>query len=369
MGLQSNAEVGRMRQFKSLVLLTLLAGLTPACREDVPDATGPSPSPGSQAVAAAAVAYTIKNLGTLGGHQSVAYDINNMGQTVGTSTTKAGKFHAFIYQAGTMKDLGALSGGTSEANAINDAGVVVGYSTLLSGAERAVRWQNGTKKNLGTLGGRNSRANDINADGTIVGWSDTKSGEPHAFVYQNGVMKDIGTLGGRFSFAFGINNAGKVVGSSTTTSAVSSKDHAFAWANGRMQDLGNGGTLFGEAIAINSGRIVGNFGPSPDSEGGDLEFQQPFIYAAGVFTRFSTRQISSNAKDVNKDGIVVGFDEDERSETRTPDAWVRQSDGTVQYLPELTNGTATAEGINSFGTIVGQSETADGLVAVMWRPQ
>jgi probable HAF family extracellular repeat protein len=369
MGLQSNAEVGRMRQFKSLVLLTLLAGLTPACREDVPDATGPSPSPGSQAVAAAAVAYTIKNLGTLGGHQSVAYDINNMGQTVGTSTTKAGKFHAFIYQAGTMKDLGALSGGTSEANAINDAGVVVGYSTLLSGAERAVRWQNGTKKNLGTLGGRNSRANDINADGTIVGWSDTKSGERHAFVYQNGVMKDIGTLGGRFSFAFGINNAGKVVGSSTTTSAVSSKDHAFAWANGRMQDLGNGGTLFGEAIAINSGRIVGNFGPSPDSEGGDLEFQQPFIYAAGVFTRFSTRQISSNAKDVNKDGIVVGFDEDERSETRTPDAWVRQSDGTVQYLPELTNGTATAEGINSFGTIVGQSETADGLVAVMWRPQ
>jgi probable HAF family extracellular repeat protein len=299
----------------------------------------------------------------------VAYDINNMGQTVGTSTTKAGKFHAFIYQAGTMKDLGALSGGTSEANAINDAGVVVGYSTLLSGAERAVRWQNGTKKNLGTLGGKNSRANDINEDGTIVGWSDTKSGERHAFIYQNGVMKDLGTLGGRFSVAFGINKAGKVVGSSTTTSSVSSKNHIVVWANGRMQDLGTGGTLFGEATAINSGRIVGNFGPPPDAEGGDLELQQPFIYAGGVFTRFFTRQVSSSAMDVNKDGIVVGFDEDERSETRTPDAWVRQSDGTLQYLPELTNGSASADGINSFGTIVGHSETADGLRAVIWRPQ
>jgi probable HAF family extracellular repeat protein len=358
-----------MRQHKSMVLLTLLAGLAPACREDAPDATGPSPASGSQAVAAAAVTYTVKSLGTLGGHQSVAYDINNVGQTVGTSTTSAGKFHAFIHQAGAMKDLGALSGGTSEANAINDAGVVVGYSTLLSGAERAVRWQNGNKMSLGTLGGRNSRATDINEDGVIVGWSNTRSGETHAFVYQNGVMKDIGTLGGKFSFAFGINKAGKVVGSSTTTSAASSKDHAFAWVNGRMQDLGNGGTLFGEATAINSGRIVGNFGPPPDAEGGELEFQQPFIYAAGVFTRIATRQISSNAKDVNKDGIVVGFDEDERSETRTPDAWVRQSNGTLQYLPELTVGAASAEGINSFGTIVGHSETADGLRAVIWRPQ
>ena len=89
-----------MRQHKSMVLLTLLGGMALACQDDVPEATGPSPASGSPAVTALPVTYTIKSLGTLGGHQSVAYDINNVGQTVGTSTTSAGRFHAFIYQAG-----------------------------------------------------------------------------------------------------------------------------------------------------------------------------------------------------------------------------------------------------------------------------
>ncbi len=265
-----------------------------------------------------------------------------------------------------MQDLGTLSGGLSEANAINDAGVVVGYSTLLSGAERAVRWQNGAKKSLGTLGGRNSRATDINQDGVIVGWSDTKSGDTHAFVYQNGVMKDIGTLGGKTSQAFGISNAGRVVGTSTTASG---KRHAFAYANGKFQDLGDGGTRFGIATAIN-GRIVGIFGPPPGSEGADLDVVQPWVFSGGVFTGISVRLHAGFANDVNKDGIVVGKDEDERA-FDPAHAWVHPDGGPTQILPALAeNGLDSAEGINSFGTIVGYSETADGgFKAVIWRPQ
>jgi probable HAF family extracellular repeat protein len=290
-----------------------------------------------------------------------------VGQTVGWSTTSGNKTHAFIYQAGVMKDLGALAGGLSQANAINDAGVVVGYSTLLSGAERAVRWQNGTKKNLGTLGGGNSRATDINEDGVIVGWAETKSGDRHAFVYQNGVMKDIGTLGGKTSEANGINKAGKVVGVSRTASG---KNHAFAWINGKFQDLGDGGTMFGFAVAINSGRIVGGFGPPPDAEGGDLEVVQPWIYSAGVFTRIGTQLHAGFANDVNKDGIVVGRDEDDRA-LDPGHAWVWKGSGAAQNLPELVDdGWDSAEGINSFGTIVGYSEAPDGWdKAVIWRPQ
>jgi probable HAF family extracellular repeat protein len=355
-----------MRHRKSLVLTALLAGLAAACNDDAPEATGPSPAPGNQAVTTTATTYSIKNLGTLGGFFSEALAINNVGQTVGWSATRSGQAHAFIYQAGVMKDLGALAGGLSQANDINDAGVVVGYSTLLSGAQRAVRWQNGTKKNLGTLGGRNSQATGINEDGVIVGWSETTSGDRHAFVYQNGVMKDIGTLGGKTSEAYGINKAGRVVGGSTTASG---ERHAFAWANGRFQDLGDGGTEFGFAVAINSGRIVGFFGPPPGSEGADLEVEQPFIFSAGVFTRFGSRRHASEPHDVNPDGIVVGGDEDDRM-LDGADAWVRQADGTLQTLPELTeDGLDRAYGINKFGTIVGFSETQDGLRAVIWRPQ
>jgi probable HAF family extracellular repeat protein len=352
-----------MRRYDSVVLGVLLAALAAACTDDSP--TAPSRESGPLATTTS-TAYTIKNLGTLGGGTSAAYDINNVGQTVGYAQTSAGKFHAFIYQSGAMKDLGALSGGLSEAAAVNDGGVVVGYSTLLSGAERAVRWQNGTKKNLGTLGGQNSRATDINEDGVIVGWSDTKSGDTHAFVYQNGVMKDIGTLGGHTSHAWGINKAGKVVGSSTTASG---KLHAFAWVSGKFQDLGDGGSKFGEALAVNSGRIAGDFGPPPDAEGGDLEFVGPWIWSAGVFKRFGTGQVTSHARDVNSTGIVVGGDEDDRSDVAKPNAWARQTDGTVQVLPKLVAGSASAEGINSFGTIVGYSEGSDGsLKAVLWRP-
>jgi probable HAF family extracellular repeat protein len=239
---------------------------------------------------------------------------------------------------------------------------------VLSGAERAVRWQNGVKQNLGTLGGRNSRATGINEDGIIVGWSDTRSGDTHAFVYQNGVMKDIGTLGGKTSCASGINRAGRVVGGSTTASGEA---HAFAWANGRFQDLGDGGTDAGSAIAINSGRIVGVFGPPPGSEGADLDIEQPWIFSGGVFTVFHTRRPTSIPHDINPDGVVVGGDEDDRMDNGdAADAWVRQSDGTLQTLPELADGLDAAHGINRFGTIVGYSEAPDGwLKAVIWRAQ
>lgn len=352
-----------MKRAKTMMLIALAAGAAGACRDESPDSTGPSPATGIQA--ATTVTYTIKRLGTLGGIQSYANAINNVGQTVGTSQNSAGKFRAFIYQAGVMKALAALAGVTSSASDINDAGTVVGYSTTLGGAERAVRWQNGTIKNLGTLGGRTSQATGINRDGVIVGWSDTKAGSTHAFVYKNGVMTDIGTLGGTESHAWGVNDAGKVVGSSTTAAG---KLHAFSWVNGRFQDLGDHGTQFGEAIAISNGRIIGGFGPPPDAEGGDLELVRGFVLAAGVTTVFSTRRTTTHVRDINPDGVIVGGNEEIQSGYF--DAWVRQTDGTVQYLPELTDGLASAQGINRYGTIVGYSENSSGWPeAVIWRPQ
>lgn len=43
-----------------------------------------------------------------------------------------------------------------------------------------------------------------------------------------------------------------------------------------------------------------------------------------------------------------------RRRSTTPlDAWVRRTDGTVKYLPELSDGNAAARRINRFGTISG----------------
>src|SRR6476619_6724335 len=44
----------------------------------------------------------ITDLGTLGGNTSSAYDINAVGQIVGTSATSAGEDPALLWQNGTM---------------------------------------------------------------------------------------------------------------------------------------------------------------------------------------------------------------------------------------------------------------------------
>jgi probable HAF family extracellular repeat protein len=83
--------------------------------------------------------YTVTDLGTLGGSTpingsvpTVAWDINEVGQVVGYSTTSSGEEHAFLYSGGQMVDLNSLipsdSGWTLvDARAINDGGQIVGW--------------------------------------------------------------------------------------------------------------------------------------------------------------------------------------------------------------------------------------------------
>jgi probable HAF family extracellular repeat protein len=72
-----------------------------------------------------------EDLGTLGGTNSVARDINADGVIVGEAQLADGSFHAFRYTAGTMVDLNTLLPASSgwellSANAINNRGEIVG---------------------------------------------------------------------------------------------------------------------------------------------------------------------------------------------------------------------------------------------------
>ena len=83
------------------------------------------------ASSALALQYAIVELGTLGGSQSFALDINNSGQITGNARTAANVLHTFLWQDGAMIDLGILPESTTDFSrgfAINELGQVTGES-------------------------------------------------------------------------------------------------------------------------------------------------------------------------------------------------------------------------------------------------
>ncbi len=190
------------------------------------------------------------DLGTLGGDNSLAIDINNLGQVTGWAELPSGEIRAFLTGAGEMidsaDDLGSLGWGTSVGHAVNDQGVVVGHAHTAEGYFHAFCTEPGqpidpTSDDLGTLGGRASYGTDINNLGGIVGNAHLEGDEAiHAFYLPekrtlDPNTDDLGTLGGDFSSAWALNEDGVVVGNSDTESGA---DHAFVWfGQGPLQDL------------------------------------------------------------------------------------------------------------------------------------
>lgn len=225
---------------------------------------------------------TMHELGSLAaGSQSTAAGINAAGEVAGSSGTRLGYEHAFLWvpnkpegTQGKMHDLGTPPGqATTTASAINDSGAVAGSSLnadYLGG--RAFVWRpatpNGTTGTMTDLpqppGVSDSGAAAISNNGLIAGTLITTTGQAHAFVFDT-AMQDLGTLpGGTESYAYGINSSGAVVGYSQT--AVRGNDHAAIWAGGHVSDLNRflpgpvqaAGVVLKLAYAINdSGQIAG----------------------------------------------------------------------------------------------------------------
>jgi probable HAF family extracellular repeat protein len=288
---------------------------------------GPSWAMARQASPAAAVRYTVVDLGTLGGANSFGYCLNANGDVVGDSefvvptvgtpatgsTATLPPRHAFLWRDGTMTDLGTLGGPTSRTTAINDADHVAGAADTADGKLHAFLWKDGAMQDLGTLqGGDQSLAISINNHDQIAGLSTTAPGQElgdpgtHAFLWDNGTMTDLGTFGGEFARANGLNDASQVVGGAETADGAT---HPFIWQNGMMTDLGVlPGFKSGRAIRIsNEGVVVGfMLDPIGTPTPGPAGFRG-FVYRDGKLIDIGTLGGPSSVADgVNAAGQVVG---------------------------------------------------------------
>ena len=284
-----------------------------------------------------------------------ASDINEAGQVVGRNTLWT--------PTEGPRNLGSLGGGNTWAAAINDVGQVVGVSDTPTGASHAFLWTpGGGMQDLGTLGGTSSSAASINNRGQVVGTSSTAGGAHHAFLWIPGQgMRDLGALGhasdpflaGNLtsSSAADINEAGQIVGASYDPNAMQASRPTLWLPSGAMVDLGGPG--YGVARAINeAGQVVGVITPGP---------RHAFLWTPADGMRDlgvlpSPGWINSEGWDIDDAGQVLG-NCDDGSPRRRACLWT--ADHGFEEIP-LSTGLTLAEAINNRQQVVGQ----DRLVTV-----
>jgi probable HAF family extracellular repeat protein len=276
----------------------------------------------------------IVDLGTLGGNESFAIGINNLGQVVGGATNKAPdpffgtQTRAFRWENGAMQDLGTLGGPDATAYVVNNRGQVIGAS-FTNSTPNAVTddcgqnvptqdpflWEpptsdfpTGRMIDLGSLGGTCGFPTLINSRGQVVGQSDVAGDASfHAFFWQSGTLRDLGTFGGNYAAATWLNDAGDVVGWATPPGDQTAQ--AFLWNNGVMTNLGTlPGYPCSDADAINSrGQVVGGASDCLTSDTRAFLWEQggPMVDLNRLVAPGSALQLTI-AYDINDRGEIAG---------------------------------------------------------------
>lgn len=239
--------------------------------------------------ATAQTKYVLADLGTLGGTNSSAVHINNLGQVTGGSAAASGETHAYrtapnsaIHAA--TDDLGTLGGTSSSGEDINDAGQVTGSSstgTFTHAFRSSGNLQAIALTDLGTFDGTSSSfGTGINFYGQVTGEAHVANTAACFSIFSNSAFRttatstvsggdSLGTLvpaNCRSAQGWAINDLGVVAGESATNLFSGIPNHAFRSTPGSaMVDLHPTGAYDSStAVGINNfGEIVGTVTVGP----------------------------------------------------------------------------------------------------------
>jgi uncharacterized membrane protein len=229
--------------------ITIDADAVPAFRDVAVTTSSGKKGIGTEKFAVLAV----NDVGTLGGSQAIAYDVNADGVVAGKSLTptESGWF-AFVWSsAAGIRQLPTISGSTgSYAQAISDPGLIVGTDEGLAAVWTPDGAGGYTEQRLGTFGGASSYGRGVNVHGVVIGEAYEGGGaiSPTPFRWTSAL--GLQRLGLAVGYATGVNAGSTIVGYSGSD--------AFVWtATGGARLLPRcAGAFTAQARAVNDGEVI-----------------------------------------------------------------------------------------------------------------
>lgn len=167
----------------------------------------------------------VRDLGVLKGHRyAIAFAINNQDQVVGQSTkvikdAPGSMTRAFLWEHGAMRDLGTLGGLNSNAMGVNQLGHIVGNAQDAAGVNLPFLHDGQTMAALPACDARETHVYDINNHDQVVGalFTDQLDGRRAVLIdggqcYPLQSLLDESGTGWVLSLAHAINDDGTIVG-------------------------------------------------------------------------------------------------------------------------------------------------------------
>jgi probable HAF family extracellular repeat protein len=312
-------------------------------------------------------AYTLVDLGTLGGTETIGYVINDRGEVTGYSYLPGdASFHAFRSNGTVMQDLGTLGGQNSQGLSINNRGQITGSAeTAAEAAEHAFLSTAGRALlDLGTLGGTDSEGSAINDAGQITGQASTSGDRAtHAFLYNFGTMIDLGTPRGNYSWGAAINLSAQVAGNYFLPGGGFIRHAATSFGGGPLLDIGTLGGPDSDtlAVAIN---LLGHIAGYSVTNGGNTH---AFLYRFGVMMDLGALgDMDSYAAAVNNRDQVTGESQPPNTSGEVLHAFL-YTRGAMEDLGTLASGDSSyATAINDLGEVTGWDANDFGTAAFVY---